>query len=39
MLLVSLNVLPELILAMSVEIDCLSSDDGAWLRVSDTPLE
>jgi hypothetical protein len=32
MLLVSLNVLPELVLAVSVEIDCLSSDDGAWTK-------
>jgi hypothetical protein len=32
LLLVSLNVLPELVLAVSVEMDCLSSDDGAWTK-------
>jgi hypothetical protein len=31
-LLVSLNVLPELVLAVSVEVDCLSSDDCAWTK-------
>jgi hypothetical protein len=29
---VSLNVLPELVLAVSVEVYCLSSDDCAWTK-------
>jgi hypothetical protein len=33
MLFVSLYVLSELVLAMPVEIDCLSSDDGAWAKI------
>jgi hypothetical protein len=33
MLLVSLHVLSKLVLAMPVEIDCLSSDDSVWAEI------